>query len=61
MKRAFSCLILCFFVASVLQVQGQTLKPNSSVTGVCYAGTKVNRIYIPPPDAFFKKSGTKGG
>jgi hypothetical protein len=61
MKRAFSCLILCFFVASVLQVQGQVLKPNTSVTGVCYAGTKVNRIYIPPPDTFFKKSGTKGG
>ncbi len=34
---------------------------NSAVTGVCYAGNKINRIYIPPPDAFFKKSGSKGG
>ena len=23
--------------------------------------TRVNRIYIPPPDEFFKKSGAKGG
>lgn len=30
---------------------------NSSITGVCYAGNKVNRIYIPPPDEFYKKAG----
>ena len=34
---------------------------NSSVTGVCYAGNKIKRIYIPPPDEFLKKAGSKGG
>ena len=32
-----------------------------SVTGVCYAGNKVNRIYIPPPKSFLTRSGIKGG
>jgi hypothetical protein len=45
----------------VIPVQAQKLIPNSSVTGVCYAGNKINRIYIPPPDSFFKKSGSKSG
>jgi hypothetical protein len=53
--------VLFLFVTSFLPLQGQKLIANSSVTGICYAGNKVNRIYIPPPDEFFRKSGTKGG
>jgi len=34
---------------------------NSSITGVSYAGNKTNRIYIPPPDEFFKKNAPKAG
>jgi hypothetical protein len=58
-KRLLLFAALCF-VASAEPVISQKLVPNSSITGVCYAGNKVNRIYIPPPDEFFKKSG-KGG
>jgi hypothetical protein len=54
-------LICLFFIASILPGYSQKIIKNSSVTGVCYAGKKVNRIYIPPPDEFFKKSGSKGG
>ncbi len=42
-------------------LHGQKVIRNSAVTGACYAGTKVNRIYIPPPDDFFRKSGSKKG
>jgi hypothetical protein len=52
---------LILFIALVPSVKGQKIIKNSSVTGVCYAGNKVTRIYIPPPDVFFKKSGSKGG
>ncbi len=45
----------------VLTLKSQTLITNKAVTGKCYAGTKVNRIYIPPPDGFYKKDRTKGG
>jgi hypothetical protein len=44
---------------SMLHLQAQDLILNSSVTGVCYAGNKINRIYIPPPDKFFKKDALK--
>ena len=55
--------ILCIIciVVSHEPVIAQKLISNYSVTGVCYAGNKTNRIYIPPPDEFFKKSGLKGG
>ncbi len=57
---------ICFFaalliIASLEPVISQKLISNTGITGVCYAGNKVSRIYIPPPDEFFKKSGRKGG
>ncbi|MCE5347423.1 MAG: T9SS type A sorting domain-containing protein [Bacteroidales bacterium] len=63
MKKIYLSYIVCslLILASVLPVHGQKLESNSLVTGVCYAGNKVNRIYIPPPENFFKKSLTKGG
>jgi hypothetical protein len=45
----------------VLSLKAQELIPNKAVTGVCYAGTRVNRIYIPPPKSFRTKSDSKGG
>jgi hypothetical protein len=57
---------LFFFVSlivatSFLSASGQKLISNSSVTGLCYAGTKINRVYIPPPDEFLRKSSTNSG
>jgi hypothetical protein len=60
MKKLLFLLLTLWTIASAEPVISQKLIPNSSVTGVCYAGNKVNRIYIPPPAEFFKKSG-KGG
>ncbi|MEI8224945.1 MAG: hypothetical protein WCG82_03370, partial [Bacteroidota bacterium] len=59
MKRLFFLFTGFLFITSVLPLKAQDLISNSSVTGVCYAGNKVNRIYIPPPDEFYKKSGSK--
>jgi hypothetical protein len=57
--------LLLIFVALIIlpghSLLGQKVIRNSAVTGVCYAGTKVNRIYIPPPDDFYRKSGSKKG
>lgn len=61
MIRKYPLIIVFLIFASVFPLQSQVLIRNSSVTGVCYAGNKINRIYIPPPDEFFKKSGSKGG
>jgi hypothetical protein len=61
MKRASSLIVAFMIFTSNLQLGAQGLIKNSSVTGICYAGNKVNRIYIPPPAEFFKKSGSKGG
>jgi hypothetical protein len=61
MKKNRFYLLLLLIVSPVIPLLGQDMLPNSSVTGICYAGNKVNRIYIPPPDEFFKKSGTKSG
>ena len=60
MKRfiLFAGLILFF---SVPCVNSQELIRNSMITGVCYAGDKVKKIYIPPPDEFLRKDGSKSG
>jgi hypothetical protein len=42
-------------------MEAQNLIKNSSVTGLCYAGKKITRIYIPPPKEFFAKNGSKSG
>ncbi len=39
----------------------QALKPGRHITGVSYAGSKVNRIYLPPPKEFLYKKDSKGG
>ena len=55
MKKVLFLLIGLLIFISVIPLQAQDLITNSSVTGVCYAGNKINRIYIPPPDEFYKK------
>jgi hypothetical protein len=41
--------------------QAQKFIPNESVNTRCYAGKKVNRIYVPPPTSFYKRSASEGG
>jgi hypothetical protein len=60
MKKHLCFLMALFIVASPDPVFSQKLISNTAITGVCYAGNNTKRIYIPPPDEFFKKSG-KGG
>jgi hypothetical protein len=51
---------LLIFIA-FLPVTAQDLIKNTSVTGICYASNKINKFYIPPPAAFFRKNGSKSG
>jgi hypothetical protein len=60
MKKLLLLLICGFVVNSGIPLNAQKYIPNSSVNAQCYAGNKVNRIYIPPPPVFFKKSLSKG-
>ncbi len=61
MKKFLSLLFSFLIVTSLLTLEAQKLIKNSSVTGVCYAGNKIKKIYIPPPDEFYKKAGSKSG
>ena len=61
MRKYLSFFIGLVIFTSILPLQAQDLISNSSVTGVCYAGNKIKRIYIPPPDEFYKKAGSKSG
>lgn len=61
MKELLSFFIGLLIFTAALPLKAQKLISNSSVTGVCYAGNKIKRVYIPPPDVFYKKSGLKGG
>jgi Secretion system C-terminal sorting domain len=61
MKKLNIILTILFFLFSVPELIPQELVKNSVVSGTCYAGDKVNRIYIPPPDIFFRKAGMEGG
>jgi len=60
MKRFSKCLIALLLIISEPFSMAQDLVSNSSVTGVCYAGKKVKRIYIPPPKGFDRIPGSKG-
>ena len=57
-NNVFIYLIFCF-IFYYNPVTGQKLIENKSVTGVCYAGKKTTRIYIPPPEKFLRKNGSK--
>ena len=59
-KLIFVFTILFSFLNCVPELSAQELVLNSIPAGVCYAGKKVKRIYIPPPKEFFEKKGAKG-
>ncbi len=61
MKKLVLIFTGILFISSITRLRAQELISNSSMTGVCYAGTKINRIYIPPPKEFKEKSRAKGG
>ena len=60
MKKGLLFWSLLFILSPVFNLEAQELIKNRLVTGVCYAGNKVKSIYIPPPDEFYKKAGSKG-
>jgi len=60
MKNRHILLAGIVFTLSMLVAEGQKIIPNTTVTGLSYAGKNVKRIYVPPPDEFMKK-GTQGG
>lgn len=61
MRRTGILIAVFIFLFPIACLKAQELISNHSITGVCYAGTKVNRIYIPPPKRFRAKSNSKGG
>jgi Secretion system C-terminal sorting domain len=61
MKRFLPLLAGIFVLGSILPLTAQSLVKNSKVTGVCYAGKKINKFYIPPPKEFFIKNRSKSG
>jgi hypothetical protein len=61
MKKTGFLIVVFILTLSSFYLKSQELIYNRSVTGICYAGDKVNRIYIPPPKGFGLKSGSKGG
>jgi hypothetical protein len=61
MIKFFLLLAGLLIFAPAHTLKSQNLIPNKSVTGICYAGNKINRIYIPPPPEYFKKDKQKGG
>jgi hypothetical protein len=61
MKKLLTLLIGLLFFTSFSLLTAQVVIKNSLVTGVCYAGNKVTKVYIPPPASFYKNAGSKGG
>jgi hypothetical protein len=58
-KTLISGLFLLLLLPSA-RLHSQEFVSNKSVTGVCYAGTRVNKIYVPPPKGFSDRAGAKG-
>ena len=61
MKKLLSLFMGFMIFISILPLRAQDLKKNSSFTGICYAGKKISRFYIPPPKEYFSKVGLKNG
>jgi len=58
MKRVLVITALIVLL-SVPLLKSQEIINKPVQTGVCHAGNKVKRIYIPPPEQFLKKNGQK--
>ena len=61
MNKFISLLAGILIFSSVVPLKAQELIRNSSVTGVCYAGKKISRMYIPPPKEFYRNGRSTGG
>ncbi len=61
MKRLVISLLTIILFTLFPKLSAQEIIRNSLVSSVCYAGNKVNRIFIPPPSDFYKNAGMKGG
>lgn len=61
MMKLYSPLIILLLLTSFLPLHAQKLIPNRAVTGVCLAGNKITKIYIPPPYEFYKRTSSKSG
>ncbi|HKK43655.1 MAG TPA: T9SS type A sorting domain-containing protein [Bacteroidales bacterium] len=61
MKKIAYFLILGLFILVLQSAQAQKVVTNKAINSRCYAGTRVNRIYVPPPKPFLKRSSSKGG
>jgi len=61
MRRRGILITIFLILFPVFNLEAQELISNKAVTGICYAGDKVNRIYIPPPKSFRTMSDLKGG
>jgi len=59
MKNVNIFLSLLFLLFISYGLDAQKLIRNHLITGVTYAGDKVNKIYIPPPEEFYLKSDGK--
>jgi|WetSurMetagenome_2_1015567.scaffolds.fasta_scaffold00001_160 hypothetical protein len=61
MKRLIFIFIPFFLIFSVSEISAQKLDKKHLFTGTTYGSGKVNRIYIPPPEDYYKRLGRKGG
>ncbi len=57
-RRVIILMVLTAFLSA--SVQSQEVIRKNIPAGVCYAGKKVNRIYIPPPKEFYITDKSKG-
>ena len=60
MKRGILILLGFSLFIRGIPLYSQDIIRSGNITGICYAGNKINRIFIPPPKDFYLKSGNKG-
>ena len=61
MKKTPVLLVILIFLYFFQDINAQVLIPKSSITGKCYAGNKITKVYIPPPKGFKERLASKGG
>lgn len=61
MKKFFLVCYLGFCFLQFEQINAQKLVRNAIPSGICYAGDKVKKIYVPPPERYLQKAGQGSG
>ena len=61
MKKSVFFAAVFFILFSLINLRAQNIIQNHSITGICYAGSKINRIYVPPPKDFTRRLASKSG